>query len=82
MLIDAVTVDTTRVAFVIIAFTLEVVKTITWLVEVLSSEPFTGRQLALTAIRRMFESSPAAATRWAALVQILANEKPRFKNRF
>ena len=63
LLVDAVTVDTTRVAFVIIAFTFEVVKTITWLVEALSSEPFTGRLLALTAICRVCESSPAAAPR-------------------
>ena len=52
-LVDAVKVETTRVAFVIIAFTLEMVKIITWLVEALSSEPFTGRLLALTANRRV-----------------------------
>ena len=32
-LVDAVKVDTTRVAFVIVAFTLEMVKMVTWLVE-------------------------------------------------
>ena len=32
-LVDAVTVNTTRVAFVIVAFTLEMVKIFTWLVE-------------------------------------------------
>ena len=45
----------------------------------LSSEPFTGRLLALTANRRVCESSLAAAARWVALVQILTNEKPRLK---
>ena len=41
--------------------------------------PSEGRPLGLTANRRVCESSLAAAARWAALVQILTNEKPRLK---
>ena len=52
-LVDAVKVDTTRVAFVIVAFTLEMVKIFTWFVEALSSEPFTGHLLYLTVNRRV-----------------------------
>ena len=41
--------------------------------------PSEGRLLGLTANRRVCETRFAAAARWEALVQILANEKPRLK---
>ena len=52
-LVDAVKVDTTRVAFVIVASTLEMVKIITWLVEARVRSPSEGRPLGLTAKRRV-----------------------------
>ena len=53
LLIAVVKVDSTRVAFVIVALTLEVVRLVTGTRRGLSSEPFTGRPLTLTAGRRV-----------------------------
>ena len=65
-------ITSTRDAFVIIAFNHLACRG-------LVRSPSEGHPVALTANGRVWESSLAPAARWAALVQILTNEKPRKK---